>query len=169
MTIFDFKPYSYWKHIWTVAYVNWDTGLGDCPRTTMRVELLRLVNERQRREIEDLQSSLRDAEMEKAHWFTYARNTEKELSEENARLLIAHNLVLEEYLKLHAASMELHRLVTQTIQNAPNSCETHVLRPDAPASTPTHEIEPLAAATDDVVRLRLHPAMAEPLIFIESE
>lgn len=95
MTIFDLRPYSYWKHLWTVAYVNWDTGLGDCPRTVMQVELLTMENDLQRRQIDTL-------------------------TRENTSLRTQHQHLVAEYMKLLALSSEVAVLIAQIGNAAPD-------------------------------------------------
>lgn len=102
MTIFDIKPYSYWRQRWRQEHDRWLVTFGDTPRTVLEVELLELTIARQKRMIDYL-------------------------TRDNRELRSAHQLVLKEYLDLHAACMELHQLVTQTVQS--NVLESGVKEP----------------------------------------
>lgn len=46
MTIFDIKPYSYWRNLHKSAYRGWKNLGQDTPRTVIEIDLLRRVNER---------------------------------------------------------------------------------------------------------------------------
>lgn len=117
MTIFDIKPYSHWKQAWERAFLLWSKGSEILPHTALRMELQEQIIAQQKRLLSHMER-------------------------ENCALRAAHALVLEEYLNLHAASMALHRLVTQTVQNAAISHETDVLRPNTPAPPPTTQEAP---------------------------
>lgn len=45
MTIFDIKPYSYWRNLHKSAYLGWLNLGQDTPRTVIEVDLLRRCNE----------------------------------------------------------------------------------------------------------------------------
>lgn len=104
MTIFDIKPYSYWKYIWTAAHVAWDSGIGDCPRTVMEVELLQIISNRQNQRID-------------------------ELTRENASLRTQHQHLVAEYMKLLALSSEVALLIAQIGDAAPTPDERLRLHP----------------------------------------
>lgn len=49
MTIFDIKPYSFWRNMHKTAYRAWAKLGQDTPRTVLRLYLLEHIVEQQRR------------------------------------------------------------------------------------------------------------------------
>lgn len=104
MTIFDIKPYSYWRQRHRQAHDVWLVTCGDTPRTVLRLEMLHLINERQRQQIDTL-------------------------TRENASLRTQHQHLVAEYMKLLALSSEVALLIAQIGDAAPTPDERLRLHP----------------------------------------
>lgn len=58
MTIFDIKPYSAWKAQWEYAFEQWESGVGDTPRTAIQIQLLQECARRDQMLIASLRTTI---------------------------------------------------------------------------------------------------------------
>lgn len=72
MTIFDFRPYSYWRRLYRQAHDVWLVTFGDTPRTVARLDLQERIIAHQNRMINYLERDNR--ELRQAYLRTIAQD-----------------------------------------------------------------------------------------------
>lgn len=143
VTIFDIKPYSYWRNLHKAAYRGWENLGQDTPRIVIEVDLLRQVNQRLRWELGCALQQLDATNQRRGQeWHRMSK-----------RLTEACDLAAERGQQLRwaqfAAKVAHMAYQLATVPDPPISHETPVLGPDTPASGGGAEIAAILPATQE--------------------
>lgn len=134
MTIFDIRPYSFWRDLHRASYHGWAHLGKDTPRSVCELYLLRAVNSRLRYELSCVLAQLDATNQRRGEeWYRM-----------NERHTKVCDLAAERGRQLQWALLAIKM---GTVPNPPISSETPIASINTPASGETCEIGGVACAT----------------------